>query len=552
MNEFRSSRFALAPILAAALALLGCAADRSNTAPQAISAVSPLPATAATALERLPPVEADRNSPALPSQVRPVSYDSEVQLAPPQPPPDVPEAHTQPGPRPPELLPPGAGVAPPPIAPVLGAPPSLPLDLPTALGLTQGQNPRVAFAQAQISQAYAQYQAARVLWLPSIRAGMNYNKHEGRIQNVEGRNIETTRGAAYGGLGASAVGAGSPAVPGLQMRFHLADAVYQPRIASANLSARQALGAATLNDQLLATALAYLELLEALQRKAIADETLKHGEELAELTAEFARTGAGNQADADRAAAALAIFRNEAVRAEEEIEIASARVAQQLSADPSILIVPQEPGLVPIDLMPPGLAIPDLVATGLSNRPELSASRSLVDEAVLRMQRERHAPWLPSMLLGASYGEFGAARGSETWRPGDRFDLDAAAWWEVRNLGFGDRAARNQAQSQIQQARMREVETMDLVAREIVEAAVEAEDRRPITIAQEGITRAQQSYDRNLARIRNAQGLPIEVLQSIQALDAVRREYLRSVMEYNRAQFRLQRALGWPVAPPGP
>jgi outer membrane protein TolC len=93
---------------------------------------------------------------------------------------------------------------------------------------------------------------------------------------------------------------------------------------------------------------------------------------------------------------------------------------------------------------------------------------------------------------------------------------------------------------------------MDLVAREVVEAALEAEDRRPITIAQEAITRAQQSYDRNLARIRNAQGLPIEVLQSIQSLDAVRRDYLRSVMEYNQAQFRLQRALGWPVVAPAP
>ena len=29
-------------------------------------------------------------------------------------------------------------------------------------------------------QAFAQHSAARVLWLPSIRAGMNYNKHEGR------------------------------------------------------------------------------------------------------------------------------------------------------------------------------------------------------------------------------------------------------------------------------------------------------------------------------------------------------------------------------------
>jgi outer membrane protein TolC len=67
-------------------------------------------------------------------------------------------------------------------------------------------------------------------------------------------------------------------------------------------------------------------------------------------------------------------------------------------------------------------------------------------------------------------------------------------------------------------------------------------------VAEQGIAAAQHSYERNLERIRNAQGLPIEVLQSIQALDAARREYLRAVVDYNTAQFRLHRALGWPVA----
>jgi outer membrane protein TolC len=87
------------------------------------------------------------------------------------------------------------------------------------------------------------------------------------------------------------------------------------------------------------------------------------------------------------------------------------------------------------------------------------------------------------------------------------------------------------------------------VAREIVEAQTQVTARRrQIDVAKEGITSAQQSYDRNLERIRNAQGLPIEVLQSIQALDAARREYLRAVVDYNQAQFRLQRALGWPVS----
>jgi outer membrane protein TolC len=192
----------------------------------------------------------------------------------------------------------------------------------------------------------------------------------------------------------------------------------------------------------------------------------------------------------------------------------------------------------------------DLVATGLSNRPELAANRSLVEEAVSRLRREQNAPWLPSVLLGMSYGGFGAGTGGQITNGGQRFDFDGVAWWELRSLGFGERAARDNARAQIQQARMREVETMDLVAREVVEAQAQVSSRqRQIEVAKQGIISAQQSYQRNLERIRNAQGLPIEVLQSIQALDAGRREYLRSVVDYNTAQFRLQRALGWPVSP---
>jgi outer membrane protein TolC len=167
---------------------------------------------------------------------------------------------------------------------------------------------------------------------------------------------------------------------------------------------------------------------------------------------------------------------------------------------------------------------------------------------VNRLRREERAPLLPSVLLGVSYGAFGAGTGGDITNGGDRFDFDAVAWWEVRNLGFGERAARDNARAQIQQARMREIETMDLVAREIVEAHAQVHARRrQITFAEQGILSAQQSYKRNVDRIQNAQGLPIEVLQAIQALDAAQRDYLRTIVDYNTAQFRLQRALGWPI-----
>jgi outer membrane protein TolC len=88
------------------------------------------------------------------------------------------------------------------------------------------------------------------------------------------------------------------------------------------------------------------------------------------------------------------------------------------------------------------------------------------------------------------------------------------------------------------------------VAREVVEAHAQVSARRrQIATAETAIQAAGNSYRRNVERIRNAQGLPIEVLQSIQALDQSRREYLRAVVDYNTAQFRLHRALGWPVAP---
>jgi outer membrane protein TolC len=36
-------------------------------------------------------------------------------------------------------------------------------------------------------------------------------------------------------------------------------------------------------------------------------------------------------------------------------------------------------------------------------------------------------------------------------------------------------------------------------------------------------------------------------MQAVQALAIARREYLRTLIDYNSAQFNLYRALGWPT-----
>ncbi len=428
---------------------------------------------------------------------------------------------------------------------------SVAIDLGTALQLTAGENPQVAFALERIQEAFAQLRAAEVLWVPSLRGGVNYNKHEGRIQDVEGSIIETSRGSLYAGFGAQAVGAGSPTIPGLALNLHLRDAVFQPRIAERVVRARQEASRATTNDALLSTALAYMDLLEAVQIKAVAEETLGNAERLAELTESFSSAGQGLQADADRAQAELSVRRIEMRRATENVRVAAIRLSRLLSLDPSQNIEPQEPALVPIDLVNVGDAVQELVAVGLANRPELAESSLLVDEAVLRLRRERFAPLIPSVLLGLSYGGNGGGLGGDIIRFGDRLDFDAAAFWELRNIGFGERAARDAAHSRVHQAMWQQVQVMDQVASEVAEAHTQVASRKEeIELAKAGIQSAVDSYRRNSERVRNGLGLPIETLQSMQALDQARRQYVRAVADYNRAQFRLHRALGWPVTEP--
>jgi outer membrane protein TolC len=93
---------------------------------------------------------------------------------------------------------------------------------------------------------------------------------------------------------------------------------------------------------------------------------------------------------------------------------------------------------------------------------------------------------------------------------------------------------------------MREVALLDRVAEEIVEAHTQVVQRKQrIPLSMVGITAAERSYELNVKRIENSQGLPIEVLQSIQALVTAQTSYLNAVIDYNTAQFQLCRATGW-------
>ena len=94
----------------------------------------------------------------------------------------------------------------------------------------------------------------------------------------------------------------------------------------------------------------------------------------------------------------------------------------------------------------------------------------------------------------------------------------------------------------------RRLQLTNQIRREVTEAHARlASARQQLQQAQATVQSAENSLKRNFQRIRQGEGLPLEVLQSIRALDAALQERLNVRAAYNRAQFRLYRAIGWPA-----
>jgi len=422
------------------------------------------------------------------------------------------------------------------------------MNLPSALATVGGQHPVVGFAQWRVQEAYAQLQRAQVMWLPTIQSGFSYRRHDGNYQAVDGSIVDVDLNSFQYGLGMGANAAGAPSRPGLIAQFHLADAIFSPRIVQKTAWARGHAASATMNEQLLNAASAYFELLDAHQDARIVEESRERMAALSRITNDYAEAGEGLRADADRMQTELSLIDNRILGNRERIAVSSARLTRVLSLDGGGEIVPMDVTAIPLDMIPIESSKVDLISSGLRTRPELKEAQALVAAACEAYRREKYAPLVPSVLLGFSTGGFGGGNGNRLDNVDGRYDVDALMSWELRNLGLGEHAARRESSARVQQSRYEQLQTMDRVAFETSEAFSQVQFRREqIALSQQAIQSAQDSYDRNASRIREGQGLPIEVLQSVQALETARRAYLRAVIDYNQAQFRLQWALGWPV-----
>jgi outer membrane protein TolC len=427
----------------------------------------------------------------------------------------------------------------------------LPITLPTALELA-GVNPLdIAVAAERLKVAAAQFDRARVLWLPNLNVGVDYFRHDGQIQDIVGTVFTTSRSSVLVGGGPS-------------LSVSVGDALYAPLAARQVVRARRADVQAARNDATLAVAEAYFAVQQARGEVAGSADAVRRAEELVRRAEKLA-PGLIPSVEVNRARTELARRKQAVEAAYERWQVASADLNRLLRLDPTAVVEPVEDPHLRVELVNLDCPADDLIPVALTNRPELASQQALVQATLARLRQERVRPLVPSVILrgvgsntpALSSGYFGGGVNDSVGNFGPRNSVDIQAVWQLDNLGFGNRAAVRERQAENRLAVVELFRTQDRVAAEVVQALARTKRAaNRVKEAEEGVRQAVETADKNLQGLgqtkRAGEQLvlvfrPQEAVAAVAALDQAYRDYYAAVADANRAQFALYRALGHPA-----
>ncbi len=417
-----------------------------------------------------------------------------------------------------------------------------PIDLPTVLRLVDVNSPTVGFARARVAEAQARVAQAEVQWLPNLTVGAAYNRFDGQTQNQRGEVFGVSRANLFYG--------GGPA-----LTLNVADALYGPLVARRVRAAVQFQEvAATITAEQDAAA-AYLDLVQLHAQLEINADTLARAEELLK-GAENAKAATLDRTagDVNRAKTEVLFRRTERLDLESKAAAVSARLGRLLYLQPNVKLVPADLTVAPLTLIDPARTLDDLLATALDTRPDLAAGREAIAAAWERVRQARREPFIPKVAVQNQTGSFGGGVNADLADFNARNALSVQLFWEVRNLGFGNRAGVAERRAAVDQARYQLAESQARAAAEVVEAAQTAAAKfEAIGPAEEAVKEATELYRINKSGTQNVVGAnnlfdALRPLQAIQALNTARLNYLSAVMDHNRAQLRLLAAVGTPPA----
>ena len=438
----------------------------------------------------------------------------------------------------------------------------LPINLATALRLSDARPLIVAAAQASVWVAEAQLTRAKVLWLPQLNFGGDYIRHDGGGPDFnKGLLTAPSVNFFYGGGGLWEIQA-------------LTDVFFEPLVKRQVLNSRQADIQTAKNDAALMTATTYFDVHHHRGRYAGALYCVERGRDLVERIASLSNELVP-EVEVQRARNLLADLEQQSVSERQAWRVASARLTRVLRLNPLAVVVPLEHDHLQVTLIDPARPLPDLHVIALTNRPELASYHALVEAAVARIRREKGRMVLPTVLINGfqtpdemiQAGIFGIGTNNKLNQWDGRADVSVQLVWELEALGIGNLARIKEQRGEQSKAIIDFFNIQDMVAADVTKAQADLQS------AAVRVDQAERALRTGIATFNGSfEGLqhttrfgdvlvlinrPQEVVYALQLMKRAFDEYFTTVAEYNRAQFELFHALGYPareityVRPPG-
>jgi outer membrane protein TolC len=441
-----------------------------------------------------------------------------------------------------------------------------PITLATALKLADARPLIVATAQAKVWVAEGELTRAKVLWLPDLNIGFDYIRHDGGGPDFnKGIMTAPSTNFFYGGAG----------LWGNQLGFiPTADAIYQPLAARQVLNSRHWDIQSAKNDAVLETADAYFMVHQYRGLYASVVYTVGRGHELVARLERESRDLV-QRFEVDRARNMVADLQQQSVSAREKWRVQSARLTKVLRLDPRAVVEPLEHDHLQISLIDPGRDLDDLMPVALANRPEIASRRALVDAAEVNVRLEKARPFIPmvsitgfqtpfEMIQGGIFG-LGPNTSLNQWT--GRADIGLQPLLQWQNLLLGNLALIKAQRGMESLAIIDLFEAQDKVAEEVNQAHARLQSAavrvyQADRALRTGIITLNGTFEGLAQTSRFGDVLvlitrPQEAVYALQLLQRAFDEYFTTVSEYNRAQFELFHALGYPasevtrVRPPG-
>lgn len=407
-----------------------------------------------------------------------------------------------------------------------------PIDLATTLRLAGARSLDVQIARERLLEAKANHQIAAQQFFPWLAPGMNYRRHDGRLQDVVGNEFNASKQSyALGGTIAAQVELG-------EAWFKTLAARQLVQAADAGLEARQL-------ESVHTAAQAYFDLLKAQAAVGVARDALDISEDFAGQVQRAVEAGLGQKADALRASVQAGRNQLTLVQSLEHRRATSARLAQALHLEATTELAGNESELAPLTLVRTNSSLDSLAAIALHSRPELKQGEAFTAAARKAREGVSKGPWIPSVGSQIFLGGLGGGRNDSAGRLGDSQDYFLGLSWKIGPGGIGDSARRRANEARERVAGLEVEKLRDEILRQVVEAHVHAQSLGDqLAIARNALAAAEETLKLSRERKQFAIGAVLEVIQAEQELTRARLDYVSLVAEHNKAQYALQRAIG--------